>query len=35
MILEIQLAIVRKLQEIYPDSHTAVFKINTYEISTV
>jgi hypothetical protein len=29
MILEVQLAVVRKLQELYPDSHTAVFRINT------
>ena len=29
MILEVQLAVVRKLKEIYPDAHTAVFCINT------
>ncbi len=29
MILEIQLAVVRKIQELYPDAHTAVFRINT------
>ncbi len=32
MILEVQLAVVRKLQEIYPDSHTAVFRIKTWKL---